>query len=69
MGKWHYIAVRNEEGEYWLHENFPGKGYTENPVSIGGDSVKALAMMLRNAAKDIETFAPIEPTEKPKEPQ
>jgi len=55
MRHWHYQLMIHPDGSYAIHETYPldeGDAWTENPVSVTGESVedvkKSLVMMLND---------------------
>jgi hypothetical protein len=54
--KWHFQVMRNEDGEYHIHEyyKFPDgeKGWTENPIPATGKSYESLIEELEAMLKD-----------------
>ena len=60
MSHWHYQLMRHltPDGEtyYAVHEYYPleeGPAWTENPVTVDGESKDAVVWMLDNMLKDI----------------
>lgn len=55
MGYWHYQLMRHPDGTFAIHEMYPlddGAAWTENSVSVTGESIedvkKSLLMMLND---------------------
>lgn len=60
MSKWHYqLMKRDFDGvdNYAIHEYYQldhGSGWSDNPVSIDGESIEDVKKMLKMMLKDIE---------------
>ena len=60
MSKWHYqLMKRDFDGvdNYAIHEYYQldhGIGWSDNPVSIDGESIKYVKKMVKMMLKDIE---------------
>jgi len=55
MGHWHYQLMIHHDGTFAVHEYYPldnGDAYTENPITVTGESIvdvrKSLLMMLND---------------------
>jgi len=55
---WHYQLMRHPDGSYAIHEMYPlddGDAWTENPVTVTGESIedvkKSLMLMLGDIDK------------------
>ena len=63
---WHYVCVKKRYGHeisYGVHEKFPDPyGWTEDPVTIQGDSKEDLIQWLQNAIDDIRRYDVIDAT-------
>ena len=60
MSQWHYQLMKHTtpDGEpyYAVHEYYPsdeGGGWTENPITIDGESIIEIVQMLNNIVVDI----------------
>ena len=60
MSYWHYQLMKHTTPEghtyYAVHEYYPsdeGGGWTENPITIDGESIVEIVQMLNNISVDI----------------
>ena len=60
MSHWHYQLMKHTtptgEVYYAVHEYYPsdeGDGWTENPITIDGESIVEIVQMLNNISVDI----------------
>jgi len=57
MGHWHYQLMIHDDGTFAIHEYFhmdDGDGWTENPVSVTGESIEDLKKSLMLMLGDID---------------
>lgn len=60
MSHWHYQLMKHTtptgEVYYAVHEYYPsdeGGGWTENPITVDGESIVEIVQMLNNISVDI----------------
>lgn len=57
MNHWHYQLMKHPDGSYAIHEMYhmdDGDGWTENPVSVTGESIDDLRWSLKAMLNDID---------------
>jgi hypothetical protein len=63
---WHFQLMRHPDGTLAIHEMFPlddGPAWTENPVSVTGETVKDVKWMLTAMLNDIDRHGIVEYSE------
>jgi hypothetical protein len=57
ISHWHYQLMDHKDGTYGIHEYYPMSGrdgWTNEPISIYGDSIGEIVWMLKTILSDIE---------------